>query len=532
MSFAQKWHREFLSDKAHYIFLFLALAIGTGLRIYFLSQPPNYDESFSFYYYALRPLKDGLSDYTYPNNHLFHTFLSHVAYLFGGSNIIILRMPAFIAGILLPAAIYALARLLSGKQVALMAAALSAASGYLIEYSTNARGYSIIGLFFILLLITVHFIKHGNENRRLRLWILFIILSSLGIHTVPTMIYPLIIVFAWLGRDFFTAPGTFVKSKLFKKILASAFFIFALSFILYLPVLLRFGMNAVMGNKFVKSQPFQEVISGLPETLRGIWSGWGHNWIWPLGALVFSGFLIFYIFIFYEIFYKKNKVARLRDSYFLAFSAPPLLVLFLFLQRVVPPPRVFIFALGLFLIFSAGGLDYFLKLIFGRYNVNHRMAALINYGLVSIFLVVPSAYLLAGGEHSLPTEETVIENRADIRPIVATLGKIAAHNGDTILIEGFHPAYLYYAYEYKFITPIGFDPAYPLRAGGIDFTKRYFFVFHHDQFIKALGVSKIMEEEFLASQKAEKIHTPCARQLIEFEHSYILSLSCRRAESD
>ena len=56
-------------------FLFLIIFfIGVIIRICFLFQPMRHDEAFTFTNYASKPLFVALSNYSFPNNHLFHTF--------------------------------------------------------------------------------------------------------------------------------------------------------------------------------------------------------------------------------------------------------------------------------------------------------------------------------------------------------------------------------------------------------------------------------------------------------------------------
>ncbi|PKO04579.1 MAG: hypothetical protein CVU41_16175 [Chloroflexi bacterium HGW-Chloroflexi-3] len=46
-------------------------------------------------------MANGLSDYHFPNNHVFHTFLVHLTYKLFGPYEWAVRMPAFIASLLL-----------------------------------------------------------------------------------------------------------------------------------------------------------------------------------------------------------------------------------------------------------------------------------------------------------------------------------------------------------------------------------------------------------------------------------------------
>lgn len=88
-----------------------------------------------------------------------------------------IRLPAFIAGVLVVPASYLAARVLYNKRAALLAAALVASSSYLVEYSANARGYSMICLFFMLLpALAAYIIRTWSPG----VWLPFAVLSVMG----------------------------------------------------------------------------------------------------------------------------------------------------------------------------------------------------------------------------------------------------------------------------------------------------------------------------------------------------------------
>ena len=79
--------------------LLIICVIGVTLRLALLNQPMRYDETLTFIGYASRPLWQALTDYSAPNNHLFHTLLVHLTTLFGTQySEWMIRVPAFAAG--------------------------------------------------------------------------------------------------------------------------------------------------------------------------------------------------------------------------------------------------------------------------------------------------------------------------------------------------------------------------------------------------------------------------------------------------
>src|SRR5206468_4613305 len=116
--------------------------------------PMRADEAHTFNEYATKSAYDAVSLYTFPNNHLFHTLLVHVAVQLLGGAPWVVRLPALIAGLALMPATYAMVRRLCDPTSAVLAAALVAASDPLVSYSVNGRGYTLLCLFTILLVTT------------------------------------------------------------------------------------------------------------------------------------------------------------------------------------------------------------------------------------------------------------------------------------------------------------------------------------------------------------------------------------------
>jgi hypothetical protein len=110
------------------------------LRCFFLSEPMRYDEAYTYLRYASKPIYIGATYYS-PNNHLFNTVLMHLSTILVGGSPWALRLPTVVAGVLIVPLSYAAVRLCRGSGVGLLMAVSS--SFPLIEYATNARGYSL-----------------------------------------------------------------------------------------------------------------------------------------------------------------------------------------------------------------------------------------------------------------------------------------------------------------------------------------------------------------------------------------------------
>ena len=346
-------HPEFLNDAKNasktaphsdVIFLAYFSCLAIALRLPLLFQPMRYDEASTFVEYACRPLYVVLSFYSSPNNHLFHTLLVHLAYLLFGAHAWALRLPTFLAGIVLVPATYLAARVLYDRG-AVIAAGLVACSTLLIDYSTNARGYSILAVCFLLTLAL------GGYTIRKRNWTalsLLAAITALGFYTIPIMLYPCSGLFLWM---FFSLNASENSSgtarETFRELGFCAGLIAVISFLLYSPVFAVSGVRAVTSNKFVKPSPFHDFLVKTPSSLQQTWLQW--NWgfsrpaAWALAFCVVAG-LIWY-----------RRCSRFRVPYLFALLAA--VVPILFVQRVVPFERVWLFALPLYLIMAAAGLS-------------------------------------------------------------------------------------------------------------------------------------------------------------------------------
>ncbi len=206
------WGRDFVSvtrdmvqvfqNRAVTLALLFLTLLAAVLRLAFLETPVRYDEAYSFLVFAQQPVKFILTDYHVPNNHIFHTLLMRAAYLTLGSELWSLRLPVFLAGVLLVPATFLVAFQVfnAGSRrvrslTALFAAALVAASTTLIEFSTNARGYMWVCL---LTMVSLGLALYLCERPNRMAWTLLVVSMALGFFTIPIFLYPFGMIMLWL----------------------------------------------------------------------------------------------------------------------------------------------------------------------------------------------------------------------------------------------------------------------------------------------------------------------------------------------
>lgn len=422
------WRAE---DKAHKITLMTLLLVGAGLRLYYLFQPIMHDEAVNYLYFAALPLKTGLSYYPYPNNHIFYTFLTHFTTKIFGTDPWAIRLPAFVAGILLIPAIYLVIRKLYNKTAGLIAAALVVPSSQMIAYSANGRGYTVQALIFLLLILAAIYVMRTNKWKG---WIIFGALSALGFYTMPTMLYFFGAVFIWLLISGLVKDIKPERKPFLIRLAISGVETAVLTALLYVPVLIRSGLSSVTQNEWVKSLPWSSFIKGpspnYPKGFLGIlmstWKTWNANIPFVFTLVLGIGFIV--SLIVRNEKYRVNLALVILIWCFMLF----------FVQRVLPPVRTWLPLLPLYLGFASTGLvlifekssAYVLSKTEEEDKVANIGSAVFPVVVVALVLVLSFAVLDRGTPFQ-PDDQVVFK---DAKRVVAFL-KPELKKGDIIYIE-------------------------------------------------------------------------------------------------
>jgi hypothetical protein len=323
---AVAWFRELpphrpLSIASPSPLAWLIIAIGAAARLPLLFIAPRYDEAFTINEFVRHGPAFFLLRYTAANNHVFHTLLVWIVRVAAGDRLWALRLPAFIAGIGVLVATYALARRLGDETTALVATALAAAASPLVEYSSQARGYTILTLAFLLLYLIDDELLAG-------------IALALGAWTIPTMIYAAA---AW-------AVWAIVTQRAWRRVVNVSAIGGALAFLLYLPILVVTGTDSITSNGNTLSVPYHVLVKALPATFVDLAQQWSLSFTVPLAIVLAAAAVIAMI---------RRAPAALPFACAVAAIAVLLLI-----TRKVPFPRVWIFVMPLFLIAAASAFTF------------------------------------------------------------------------------------------------------------------------------------------------------------------------------
>jgi len=322
-----------ICDRVHAVELGALTLWAVVLRCFFLSGPIRYDEAYTYLRYASKPIYIGAAYYS-ANNHILNTVLMHFSALLFGSSPWALRLPTVMAAVLLVPLSYAAMRLCRGSDVGLLTAALVSPSFPLIEYATNARGYTL-GTFFLLL--TIVLAKIGEELPVALILAGFA--AAFALYSVPTMAYGVAGVFLWV------AFSTHSVRLLARLVLPTA----VLTVLLYAPVLAAVRVSKIAGNPWVAPLPFRQLWAETPFAISSLWQYWNMRVPAVLAILFVAAALASAV---YEVWRRSPPILLW------AVIGSAVLVL---IERVDPPRRVWLFLVPLYLGAAADGLHHVLS---------------------------------------------------------------------------------------------------------------------------------------------------------------------------
>ncbi|MBF0312078.1 MAG: glycosyltransferase family 39 protein [Oligoflexia bacterium] len=327
----------------------IVLIFSCAIRLYYLNAPLRYDEAFTYNNYASKSLLIALSNYSAPNNHLFHTLLAHISTSLLGDGEWAIRLPAFFAGILLLISVYTFFRMIHGKYLAVVTLGLIGHNSYFIEYSTSARGYVFVGLFFFCIMIFVELLrKRQNEF----LWFMIAVFAALGLYAIPTMVYCLGVVIAWAIIPLaLERPRDWKKITHFSGKLATYLVLGGvITIVLYAPIFVT-GFGSYSSKILLEKLPIDIVIRDLPQAISAIgllWTRAMPDW----ARLVCSILVALGVFV-------GNKSLKNNFLLFCSILLPSLVIILV--QRKIPFTRNWFFLFPVFAGFISMGIMLFLE---------------------------------------------------------------------------------------------------------------------------------------------------------------------------
>lgn len=338
------------SEKVYSLILLLITGLAVIFRLMYIYVPMRHDEAYTLVAFASDSLFDTIIAYHLPNNHVFHSILVNIATHVLGIQPWTVRLPAFVAGVLMVPASYLLAKNIYDKETALASALLVAYSPALVSYSTNARGYTLETLITLLILILGVYVR---KERNLFAWALLVLLAAIGFYTIPIMLFPFGILFTWLFlSNIIEGPGPYASRMVFFKYWAIAGICTAiLVLILYTPIFIYTGTENFFANGVIAPLDWSVFPATLQSRLVETWYEWQHGIPPALILLLGLGFGLGLIL--------HRRISSQRVP--LQLAALTWLGILLIVQRPNAWARIWLFLLPLVFIWSAAGIIGLLK---------------------------------------------------------------------------------------------------------------------------------------------------------------------------
>ena len=363
--------------------------IGLFLRLWHIRRAIRYDEASTYLLFASQPIYRALSNYSYPNNHLLHTLLAYLSIQVFGDTAVTLRLPALLGGCLCIPASWVAARALYGRLAGILSAGCVAALPTFVEFSVNARGYSLQWL-CILCMMTCAVVLSANLSSRPG-WLGFVISGVAGLYCIPTMIIPAAGMVIWMLMSGAASRGTARLRELLRALAWAVVGMGLVSALLYLPPLLASGPSALVSNRFVASRE-TSFLDGLGPLLHSTWQYWTEGVPAPVTWILVAGAVLGLLF------HRRASKGPLPLPLVLWGWS----LVFAWARNILGYPRVWSFLLLAGIMTASAGIALLIDLI----SAQPRTKILVAGGLAVLMCVIVGASLL---QHRVlfKTNETV-----------------------------------------------------------------------------------------------------------------------------
>jgi hypothetical protein len=342
-----------------------------GLRAAFMNQPMRYDEAVSWVVFSSKPFFITISYYPFPNNHIVHNLLVTLVTSIFGSSLWSIRLVDFVHGVLLVPLTWAVIRPWRGKAAALIASAWLAGTSMFVLHSTNARGYGILVMSFLLMIPAARrLMNRGGYGPAL----ILVILGGLAFWNIPLAILPFGAILTWVAMNWILDSNTAARGEVFRGILVSGLGAGLLSLLLYMPVFIVSGPSALFGNEYVAAKDFAYLASNLGDGLAYMLETWVRDM--PLLLLVLAALGLAAALL--------SSFVRRRRGVGLLPAALVWSVFVTLLFREVTPPRGWMFLHWTIIASSALGLGW---LASHMKENRQRIRESITLALVAVFLI-------------------------------------------------------------------------------------------------------------------------------------------------
>jgi mannosyltransferase len=160
--------------------------VAAALRWHDLGAEPWFDEIWTHIRCASQSLGELARTYDSQNHHILYSLLAKASLQSLGDSVTALRLPAVVFGLLGIAAVYALGREVASPREGLLAAALLAVSYHHVWFSQNARGYTALAFWTV---VMTWLVLRALATDARALWLLYAVVGALAAYTHLTMLF-------------------------------------------------------------------------------------------------------------------------------------------------------------------------------------------------------------------------------------------------------------------------------------------------------------------------------------------------------
>jgi 4-amino-4-deoxy-L-arabinose transferase-like glycosyltransferase len=324
--------------------------LNASICVYFIDQPMRVDESWTF----LASVKDGWTSvftYVVPNNHVLHSIFVKLSTSIFGAHPWSIRLPALLFGVLSIVLVFCASRCFGAR--GLFAAAVVATNPYMILFSTNARGYSLLLCFFLALIVVGRIYARSPSKGGATA---VAILSALGVFTIPTMVFPLSGMLLWIAYVGLRSTSDW-RLDFIKSYVCCGLKMMLLIVLLYAPVIYLSGLKPIIANDWVIPQPFGEFLKGI----RWHFEGTFFHFIRDVP-------IFFLVVCFVSVVHGFYVSAKEKENWLISFFCTLVLgggIVF-FTQHSIPFERTWIYFIPVFAMIADKGVTDFFERYTGR----------------------------------------------------------------------------------------------------------------------------------------------------------------------
>jgi hypothetical protein len=285
----------------------------------------------------------------------------------------------------------------------------------LIHYSTDARGYSLIALAFLgLILLGEELIEGGGTA----ICVAIAVVVTIGMYTAPVMLYPAGAALSWIIVEQFRRARSPGVRALLPKLITTVVVAAALTLIAYAPVLVRSGAGVLLRNRYVVALGLGEFVAALPGFAGELRESLGLGISIPLLGVVA-------LLAIAGVAWPRDGLGS-RSA--LALSVLGWCAFLLLATRRPPPGRVWLFLVPLGLAYAGTGLALGVRRVADMRRTDVRAVS----AVVALFVAAALAIGIVRGRAVLRTPET--GSLADA-PEIASYLLARLHPGDRVVVK-------------------------------------------------------------------------------------------------